>query len=121
MGQQLPASSGDDAHTTMLVELPPDLARIAAVADTRQVEPPYDAVCHSRKLFDYPQFRHPRLEMIEVIVDENRPMRLQSTIFGRLYGLFGTAPTNTVDSLDDALQHIDAKRPYPRPRRPGTG
>ena len=143
MGQQLPVPSSlrwiDEAQTIMLVELPPALAAeslnqavggalgvldaapraVAIVVNMCPVQPPPDSVSHFREMFDHPLLCHPRLELMAMIVGSNRPVRVLTTVFRRLYMLFGTRSIYIVDSLDDALVHIEAERWNPRSREPG--
>ena len=84
---------------------------VAAVVDLTAVDPPVNAVGHFREMFNHPLLQQDHLEMIAVIVDNNRPMRVLSTLFRRLYAMFGKIPIHIVSSLDEALMEIRDERP----------
>lgn len=130
MGQQWPTPGNwrwhDEArtilHITAPVDLTPDwLASLVEAAraaldgvphgmrltvDLSVTAPPPDVVDHFREIFTHPLLEHPHLEGIALIVDDNRPMRVLTTIFRRLYALFGEMPIAIVDTRQEALAWI---------------
>jgi hypothetical protein len=83
---------------------------VAVAVDLSATAPPPDIVDHFREIFTHPLLQHPHLDRVALIVDDNRPLRVLTTIFRRLAALFGVVPIAIVDTRQEALAWINDQR-----------